>query len=241
MTMTFSLYLPSQDEPGRRYPLVLLLHGGGERYDPSRGPQANREALLGDPYAAVWGPGFDAPYSPAVQQTWPSFVVVPQVPVGQSFVSVSSSTGSYSLPAQPTDALRMAKEIVDTLRQDIAQIDAKRLYVTGLSMGGYGTWELIERYPGYFAAAAPICGGGDPALASRLVGLPLWAFHSADDPIVPVAASRAMIAAIRAAGGQPRYTEFTDQGHGAWLAPYGILGRPSPVPDFYAWLFAQHK
>lgn len=241
MTMPFYLYLPSHFDPSARYPLVLLLHGGGERYDPSRSPQANRDDLVNDPYAAVWGPGYDAPYSPAVQQTWPSIVVVPQVAAGQSWVSVSPNTGSYTLPPQPTDALRMAKAIVDTLQQDVPEIDPARRYVTGLSMGGYGTWEMIERYPNYFAAAAPIAGGGDPSLAARLVGLPIWAFHSTDDPVVPVAASRAMIAAIRAAGGSPRYTEFTDQGHGSWLAPYGILGRPSPVPNFYAWLFAQHR
>ena len=100
---------------------------------------------------------------------------------------------------------------------------------------------MVERWPDYFAAAAPIAGGGDPARASALTGLPVWAFHSADDPIVPVSASRDMIAAIRAAGGHPRYTEFTSAGHGSWLAPYGILGQSSPTPDFYSWLFAQHR
>ncbi|HET7035347.1 MAG TPA: alpha/beta hydrolase-fold protein, partial [Thermomicrobiaceae bacterium] len=206
LTMTFYLYLPSHFDAAQRYPLVLLLHGGGERYDPNRSAQANRDVLLSDPYAAVWGPGIDTPYSPTVQQTWPSVVVVPQVVVGQSFVSVPSNTGSYRLPPQPTDALRLTKEIVDALQQQVPQIDAKRRYVTGLSMGGYGAWELLERYPGYFAAAAPICGGGDPAQAAPLAQLPIWAFQSADDPIVPVQATRDMIAAIEAAGGSPRYT-----------------------------------
>ena len=241
LSMTFYLFLPQSFDPARRYPLVLLLEGGGERADATNTPEQNREKLLSDPYAAVWGPGVTIPDAPQVQRGHPSFVVIPQVPAPQFYMSVPANTGSYTLAPLPTDALRTAKEIVDALQQAVAQVDPDRLYVTGLSMGGYGAWEMIERYPGYFAAAAPICGGGDPSLAVRLVDLPIWAFHSADDPIVPVQATRDMIAAIRAAGGQPRYTEFTDAGHGAWVPAYGIGGLPSPVADFYDWLFAQHK
>ena len=88
---------------------------------------------------------------------------------------------------------------------------------------------------------APIAGAGDPSLADRLVGLPIWAFHSADDPVVPVSGSRDMIDAIRAAGGQPKYTEYANLGHGEWLAPYTIMDRPSPTAGFFSWLFAQHR
>ncbi|HET7034176.1 MAG TPA: alpha/beta hydrolase-fold protein [Thermomicrobiaceae bacterium] len=241
LSMTFYLFLPQTFDPERRYPLVLLLEGGGERADATNTAEQNREKLLTDPYAAVWGPGVAIPDAPQVQRDHPSFVVIPQVASPQFYMPVPANTGSYTFALQPSDALRMAKEIVDALQQDVAQIDPDRRYVTGLSMGGYGTWEMIERWPDEFAAAAPICGGGDPSQAAPLADLPIWAFQSADDPIVPVQATRDMIAAIEAAGGSPRYTEFTDAGHGAWVPAYGIGGMPSPVSDFYAWLFAQHK
>src|SRR6266480_5544053 len=112
-----------------------------------------------------------------VQEHWPSFIVVPQVVNSQRWVNVPASQGSYTLAAQPTDSLRMAKEIVDALQKQYLNIDSHRLYITGLSMGGYGTWDAIERWPGYFAAAAPLAGAGDPSKASRLVSLPIWAFH----------------------------------------------------------------
>jgi predicted peptidase len=108
-------------------------------------------------------------------------------------------------------------------------------------MGGYGAWEAAERWPKEWAAVAPVAGGGDPSKAARLVNLPIWAFQSTNDDIVPISASRDMIQAIRAAGGDPRYTEYPDLGHGAWEAPFTILGTPSPTPNFFAWLFTQHR
>jgi predicted peptidase len=167
--------------------------------------------------------------------------VLPQVAAPNRFVDVPANGGSYTLAPQPNDTLRMSKEIVDTVQLMYHDIDANRLYITGLSMGGYGTWEAIERWPNYFAAAAPIAGAGDPSKAARLVNLPIWAFHGTEDPDVPVSGSRDMIQAIRAAGGNPRYTEYAGQGHGSWEIPYTILGSPSPTPDFFAWLYAQHK
>jgi predicted peptidase len=132
----------------------------------------------------------------------------------------------------------MAKEIVDALQKQYTNIDPRRLYVTGLSMGGYGTWEAIERWPNYFAAAAPIAGAGDPSKASVLTHLPVWAFHGSKDTIVPVSGSRDMIAAITAAGGKPRYTEFPGAGHGVWGYVYATTGTADRVPSFFPWLFS---
>jgi predicted peptidase len=113
-------------------------------------------------------------------------------------------------------------------------IDKDRIYLTGVSMGGYGTWDLISRRPELFAAAIPVCGGGDPAQAEKLAKLPIWAFHGDADPLVPVQRLRDMIAAIKKAGGTPKSTEHKGVGHDAWNATY----RDNNVLD---WLFAQKK
>ena len=239
--MIFYLFLPRGYNPRISYPLVLLLSGGGQRADSDKSAKQNRTAMLSDPYAAIWGPGVTTPDSTDVQGNWPSFVVIPQVVKPNRFVDQLPGAGSYHLAPEPNDALRMSKEIVDSLQLLYTNIDPKRRYVTGLSMGGYGAWEAIERWPDYFAAAAPIAGAGDPSKAADLVNLPIWAFHGSADSTVPVSGSRDMIAAIEAAGGHPRYTEYPGEEHGVWVNPYTLLGHPSPTPDFFAWLFAQHK
>lgn len=102
-------------------------------------------------------------------------------------------------------------------------------------MGGYGTWDLISRMPETFAAAAPICGGGDENQAEKLIDLPIWVFHGADDTTVPPERSRNMVNAIKAAGGKKiKYTEYPGVGHGSWKPAYAD-------PEFMKWLFSQKK
>jgi len=114
------------------------------------------------------------------------------------------------------------------------KVDARRIYLTGLSMGGFGTWSLAAAHPGKFAAIVPICGGGNPDKAKNLVGLPIWAFHGAKDQSVPVEHSREMVAAIRAAGGNIQYTEYPEAGHDCWTQTYAN-------PDLYKWLLEQKR
>jgi poly(3-hydroxybutyrate) depolymerase len=234
MQMTYYLFFPINYDPQKKYPLVLLLHGGDERANVDNPPDQNRNVLLNQDYVKVWGPGLPGQSLPDVQAQWPSFIVVPQVDNPQHWVDVPASQGSYILAAQPTDSLRMAKEIVDALQKQYPNIDPYRLYITGLSMGGYGTWDAIERWPGYFAAAAPLAGAGDPSKASRLVNLSIWAFHGSGDGGVPVSGSRDMIQAIKVAGGHPRYTEYASAGHEIWAMVYS-------TPAFFSWLFSQHN
>lgn len=225
-SMTYALHIPSSHLFGPHvYPLVLLLHGGGERGNSSYQPDQNGAILEDTPYVEQWT-------SAAVQHQWPSFVVVPQVVDDHRWVAIPSTQGSYHLAPQPTEELLLAKEIVESLQSNYADIDAGRLYITGISMGGYGVWDAIERWPDLFAAAAPIAGGGDPTQARELISLPIWAFHGGNDGIPPAVASRAMIQAIRAAGGHPRYTEYPQAAHDIWLDVYSS-------PAFLSWFFAQ--
>ncbi len=224
-TMTYYLHVPQRGPDIRPYPLVLLLHGGGERGQTGNSPEQNRSILADHSYVKQWT-------SAEVQNVWPSFIVVPQLMNSQQWVAVPSSQGSYRLAAQPTSTLLLAKEIVEALQRTYSDIDPGRLYITGISIGGYGVWDALERWPDYFAAAAPLSGAGDPTGAMRLTHLPIWAFHGANDGDPPPTASRAMIQAIRLLGGQPRYTEFPGAGHDIWMQVYTSL-------VFLSWLFAQ--
>jgi predicted peptidase len=113
------------------------------------------------------------------------------------------------------------------------KIDVDRVYLTGLSMGGFGTWELGTAHPERFAALAPICGGGNPARASRLKGVPVWAFHGAKDNVVPIARTEAMIKAMKEAGMEPKFTIYPDARHDSWTETYNN-------PELYKW-FLEHK
>ncbi|WP_376794492.1 prolyl oligopeptidase family serine peptidase [Thermogemmatispora sp.] len=241
-SLVYYLYVPQPLNPQRRYPLVLLLHGGGERSRPTYTATQNEQLLLNQSYVRVWSSDYQGPANPHIQERWPCFVLVPQMKQGQQWVNVPINGGSYHQPAQPSIPLQLTKALLERVLQAYSNnIDRTRLYVTGLSNGGYGTWDAIERWPDLFAAAAPIAGAGDPSLAARIKELPIWAFHGSADPVVPVSGSREMIAALRAVGGHPRYTEFAGAGHGVWGYVYSLENSPLRVSDFFPWLFAQHR
>jgi predicted peptidase len=241
-SLTYYLYVPNNYSPQRLYPLVLVLHGGGEHSQPNWTAAQNKAILFRNDYVQVWEPDYNVPYNPQVQRHWPSFIVIPQIPVGQQWVNVPVHAGSYSQPTQPATSLLLTKELLDALQKQYQGIDAGRLYITGISLGGYGVWDAIERWPDYFAAAIPIAGAGDPSKAAVLKNLPIWAFQGADDQSVPVSGSRDMIATIRAAGGHPRYTEYPGAGHGVWGYAYSTTGNAQQnTPGVLPWLFAQRK
>ncbi|MDP4238180.1 MAG: sialate O-acetylesterase [Bacteroidota bacterium] len=209
-------------EPGKKYPLVLLMHGAGERgFD-------NRLQLLRLKSLPFW-------------EKNPCFVIAPQCPQkpadgtdGESvWVLTSFGAPSHSMKDKPTWPMQMT---MDLLNKIIAEypVDPTRVYVTGLSMGGFATWELIQRMPDKFAAAIPVCGGGDTALAKKLVNIPLWIFHGDEDKTVMTQRSRDMVKCITNAGGHPKYTEYPGVGHDAW-------GRTYNNPDVWDWLFTQKK
>ena len=128
-------------------------------------------------------------------------------------------------------------EKLNALLDEVAEkyrVDKDRVYLTGLSMGGYGTWDLAAAHPEKFAAIAPICGGGNPEDAPLLTKLPTWVFHGAKDKTVPFKRSEEMVAALKAAGGNPRFTVYPDAGHDSWTETYNN-------PEFFKWLLAQKR
>ena len=114
------------------------------------------------------------------------------------------------------------------------RVDQDRIYLTGLSMGGFGTWHTAAAHPDRFAAIVPICGGGNPADAPRLKPVAVWAFHGAKDQAVPLRASEVMVDALKAAGADVKFTVYPEVGHNAWDPAYDD-------PEMYAWLFAQKR
>ena len=125
--------------------------------------------------------------------------------------------------------LQLLTELLDHIESQ-HPVDSSQIFLTGLSMGGYGCWALAARNPDRFAAVAPICGGGDPAWATSLKSVPIWAFHGTDDRVVPLEKSETMVNAIRAAGGtQVRLTKLEHIGHNSWSAAYA-------TPELYEWM-----
>ncbi len=207
LRVQYLLFLPLQypARPRKRWPLILFLHGAGER-----GTDLSKVSIHGPPKLVQNQPDF------------PFVVVSPQCPNGQHW----------------------SNDLLLALLDDVVQryrIDQHRLYLTGLSMGGYGAWRLALARPERFAALAPLCGGGEVLpifLASverrrALRTLGIWAFHGAKDPVVPLSESERMVEALRKVGAQPKLTVYPESGHDCWTETY-------ENPALYQW-FLEHR
>jgi predicted peptidase len=141
-------------------------------------------------------------------------------------------------PQAPSPREGWNSEVLIGLLDEVAQkyaVDADRVYLTGLSMGGFGTWNLATAYPDRFAAIAPICGGGEPRRAARrLKNVPVWVFHGAKDPTVPVKESQDMVDALKAAGAEVKFTVYPEAGHDSWTETYNN-------PELYEWFLQHHR
>jgi len=189
--------------PGRRWPLILFLHGAGERG-------------LGD-MALLRKHGIARV---AEERDLPFITVSPQCP-----------PDTWWADYRP-ELLALIDHVASTER-----VDTTRIYLTGLSMGGYGAWHLAAENPQRFAAVVPICGGGVwaygfPQRVQALKNTPVWAFHGAKDPTVPLRESEVLVETLKACGGNVRFTVYPDAGHDAWTETYNN-------PELYTWLLAQ--
>ncbi|HOT89591.1 MAG TPA: prolyl oligopeptidase family serine peptidase, partial [Bacteroidales bacterium] len=134
-------------------------------------------------------------------------------------------------PETPFVFLNYYIKLIDSLNKNL-NIGPKRIYITGISMGGFGTWDAISRWPKKFAAAVPVCGGADTSKADIIKDIPIWAFHGEKDQVVLTSRSRNMIQALKKAGGNPKYTEYPELGHNIW-------GNVYTNQELFIWLFSQ--
>lgn len=203
----------------RKYPLVLFLHGSGERGN-------DNSAQL------KWGVMQFATDQQMIAH--PAFVVAPQCPADDAWASYKNDkNGNYYLTKTPTKPMKLVMELVKKLVK-VLPVDTTRIYITGISMGGYGTYDAIERNPHFFAAAVPVCGRGDTTKAASIAHIPIWIFHGAEDPVVPVKSAYDMAHALINAGAHPALTLYPEVGHFSWLGAYSNS-------LMYEWLFKQHK
>jgi predicted peptidase len=195
--LSYFLHTADAAEP---LPLVLFLHGAGER-----GSELDRVRTHGIPRELSEG------------RELRCVAASPQCPAGRYWTELTGALAS----------------LIDELERTHAT-DPARVYLTGLSMGGYGVWKLASEIPERIAAAVPVCGGGDPRWAPRLASVPIWAFHGSDDPIVPASESLRMVSALEELGAPVELTMYPDVGHDSWTRTFAD-------DALYEWLFAQRR
>ena len=219
-TLAYRLYVPSNYDPDKEYPLVVVLHGAGERGVDNEKQFGN---LIFDLFNHTNSPMQDA------------IVLAPQCPTNNQWVDTPWADGNYDLTLVPeSDELQAVMKVLGELQTSYS-VDSDRIYAMGLSMGGFGTWNLLMNHGDVFAAGIPICGGADPNKAADLAKIPIRTFHCAGDPTVPCAGTREMAEAIQA--NDPvdfTYTEFSDNAHDCWT-------RVGKDISNLEWLFAQSK
>ena len=217
-SLKYRFLFPDNDTT-RRYPLVIFLHGSGERGD-------DNEAQL------KWGVMNFA--TEQNMKTHPAFVVAPQCPLNSSWANtIRGKNNEIVLQNKPTKPMQVLMELIADVTKRF-RVDTNRIYITGLSMGGHGTFDALQRYPQMFAAAVPVCGSGDISKAASIAHIPLWMFGGANDPSVNPNLLYDMVNALLKAGAHPGFTEYPGVGHFSWIAAYSD-------PMMIEWLFNQHK
>ncbi|HTQ64555.1 MAG TPA: prolyl oligopeptidase family serine peptidase [Puia sp.] len=218
-TLQYRMLFPDADTL-RKYPLVIFLHGSGER-------GSDNEAQL------KWGVMNFA--TDQNMMLHPALVIAPQCPEKTSWSNFSrgKSTSDIRLQSPPTKPMELLIGLIHQLIKTMP-VDTNRIYITGLSMGGFGTFDAIERYPNLFAAAVPVCGGGDISKAVSIAHIPIWIFTGSEDPAVNPVFSADMLQALTKAGAHPGFTQYPEVGHFSWLGAYSDA-------RMMEWLFRQHK
>lgn len=223
--LPYRILYPDNYDKNTKYPLVLFLHGAG-----LRGNDNEQQLMLG---ASLFLNGKN-------RKKYPAIIVIPQCPIDSKWPSSTTKPGSFPIKfifnyTEPAMwPLKAANELVIGIA-DSAHVDKSRIYITGFSMGGMGTFESVFRYPNLYAAAIPICGGGNPnAYDNRVQNTAFWIFHGADDAVVSVKHSQEMVARLKALKIPVKYTEYPGVNHNSWDNAFAD-------PNYLKWMFMQKR
>jgi|SRR5688500_4623884 len=226
-TLNYRIMYPLNYDVNKKYPVVLFLHGAGER-ESDNSKQLVHGAKL---------------FSDSVNRSkYPAFVIFPQCPKSDFWSKIEKdqspgdSLGGFKFISEGkiNKSLGLVINLIDSFAKT-HQVNTKKIYVGGLSMGGMATFELLWRKPQFFAAAFPICGGGDPSKVSIYAkNFPVWVFHGASDNVVPVSNSRLMVKALKNAGADVKYSEYAGVGHASWTNAFA-------EPELLEWIFKQER
>lgn len=220
-TLPYRFLAPKEMKQGKKYPLVLFLHGAGER-----GSDNEKQLTHGSQMFL----------NPVNREEHPAFVLFPQCPEDGYWAYSSRPDFEHeNMPANPSETPLM-KAVMELVVKYISsgQVDAKRIYVMGLSMGGMATYDLIARYPDFFAAAIPICGAINVDRFTHKPSFNIRIYHGDADATVPVNCSRSAYLKLKSLGAKVEYKEYIACGHGSWTPAFN-------EPDFMTWLFKQHR
>jgi predicted peptidase len=224
-TMPYRLLLPKNYTPGKKYPMIVFLHGSGEKGNNNTTQLANCGYVF---------------LKDSIREKYPAIVVIPQCARRSNWVDdkrVKDSAGKYVLlmppDAEPTQAMITLQELVKNIIK-VYRVNKKQVYIGGLSLGGMGTYDIVKRNPKLFAAAFPICGAADSSIAPKLKYVNWWIFHGANDNAVSPEFDKKMVKTMQDLNIPVTFTLYPNTGHNSWVKAFD-------EPDLFAWMFSQSK
>jgi predicted peptidase len=224
-TLPYRLLLPENYDPAKKYPLILFLHGSGERGNDNEAQLVHGSKLF---------------LNDSIRKKYPAIVIFPQCPANSFWSNVDIKTNEkgerdfkFQTGGKPTVAMDLLQQLVKNIIKDY-KIQKKQIYVGGLSMGGMGTFEIVSRNPKMFAAAFPICGGADIAAAPKFKKVNWWVFHGAKDDVVLPKYSQQIVDALQKINAHVKFTLYPEANHNSWDSAFA-------EPDLLQWLFSNKK
>jgi predicted peptidase len=205
-SLNYRIFQSPKFQIDKKHALVLTLHGSSLRGSDNRAQLKENRGPM-ELYRYITNNKINA------------IVVSPQCPSGERWVETPWYGESHTMPSLPNQTMKLTMALIKSLIAS-RPVNSNKVYVTGLSLGGFGCWDIIQREPNLFAAAIPICGGGDTAQAVHLKNLPIWIFHGDNDGVVLTKRSRDMYAALKKVGAKVKYTEYPNTGHDSFTPTY---------------------
>lgn len=219
--LNYRIYIPDDYSDDKSYNLLIFLHGAGERGE-------DNELQIKYNVNILQRTVDHEAYSKEC------IIIAPQCPPNCQWVNTPWGNGDYRVSnVEISKPMSSLLGLIDEILEEY-NINKNKIYISGISMGGYGTWYLLMTKPQLFAAGIPVCGGADSTMAENVKNIPIWTFHGDVDSAVPVSGTRTMVKALKDIGADIRYTEYPDVDHNSWVNAFN-------EPELLDWLFSKSK